>query len=214
MDLPTASGSFFGTLFSTFAVADWINLSLLIVTSVGLLGIVYQIRESRSAQSREFARMRLENTFRFYDEMRDTTRKNHMRTMQFLATSSRGTTQRPFDPMKDTHVDLLLAKGNEAERRNVIDTLAKLERLAVGIESGLFDEDTVYKLSRSNLSGQLGFYAAYISRARRHTPDAYQAFETLAERLHVRSVEAGDQPSRQYSEARKLGLLPIVNGKT
>ncbi|MCF7698029.1 DUF4760 domain-containing protein [Loktanella sp. M215] len=195
--------------------ADWIGLGTLIVTAMGLAAVFLEILQAKSVQEGEFARQKTIDTFEFYDNSRSRIRDNHQIVISALTKAFPDIPSEGTIPLCELQVSYLVSDGeeNRAIRAKVVDSLALLERLAIGVNMGVFDEEVIFKLSRTQISGYLGYYSRYILYARSWTPAAYAEFEALASRFHKRSVLDGKKPSVAYEAAVELQLLPIREKK-
>jgi hypothetical protein len=168
----------------------------LLVAAAGVWFVFLQVRNARIEFELEHIRQRRLRTFELYDERRDRLRGLHL--------SVKGVFRSPveFHPLgKEEAVKL---RADTDLRKEAIDLLSSLERLAIGVKHDVYDEETIYSLSRAQLISYWSFYEEYIRLVRKDTPNAYESFEEMIETF----IDRSRKDLRQLPKSRLLRARP------
>jgi hypothetical protein len=156
-----------------------IEIAGLAATTIGIWFLYVQIRDARREFELEHIRQRKLRTFELYDRKRDRLRELHFRIKVKFRQST------DFTPLTGDEARTL--REDSDLRKEIIDLLSSLERLAIGIKHDVYDEDTIYQISRTQLISYWSFYERYIELTRDDTPAAYVDFGNLIEKFKEES---------------------------
>ena len=151
-------------------VPDWVKEYLPFVESLcvilGVIFIVVQIRQQTKNSRADHDRQKKQSTIEFY---------NTLSTESYLF----------LDSVEDLTLDLAYVNSDKELRRSVIRYLSRLERLAIGVSTDVYDFHILYFMSGRFLSYKYEQFRTYIEETRvsKNAPTFYKEFELLVERI-------------------------------
>lgn len=157
-----------------------IQVASVAIAFFGLAFVAIQIRNARTSREREEERLRKFETFSLYNNYRDRLREDFLEIAKYFAIES-------FYVMSADDA-LQLRKSGEM-RAKAYNLLSFLERTAVGAKAGVYDEDILFQISRSQIMSIWAFFEAYIWVVRENTPKAYRELEELVHQFEKLSYE-------------------------
>jgi hypothetical protein len=86
-----------------------------------------------------------------------------------------------------TEADILRIKSEPEEEAELRNTLGAIEHLMVGVHTGVYDKDILYRMSASYITNLFDRVKPYVDKAREDfTPAAYTEFEQIAREFQSR----------------------------
>jgi hypothetical protein len=149
-------------------IADWVSSSIALLA---LVVVVFQLRAGIRSFKADHERRRKQATIEFITKIRPIWDEN----------------QRILDETfgEDTLTAEAIARlEDEPETRHVLRSLlANLEFMAVGMNTGVFDKDLLYRMAASYLIGIYHRLRPYINHVQRTNPYTYIEFEEIVSRF-------------------------------
>ena len=132
----------------------------------GVLFIVIQIRQQTKISRADHDRQKKQSTIEFYNS---------------ISTES----YQLLDEIKGRRMNWSTVNSDKKLRKSVVRYLSRLERLAVGVASDVYDFDILFLMSGRYLIKKYDQFQLYIEEARinKSAPTLYIEFELLAKRI-------------------------------
>ncbi|HEX8396377.1 MAG TPA: DUF4760 domain-containing protein [Pyrinomonadaceae bacterium] len=163
-------------------MVNYTELITIMVAVLGTLAAVYNIRLVLKAFKADHERRKKQATIEYVGQI--------LREARFKIDAryrSRGVTTEEISKLMENPEDY-------AEWRNV---LGVFEHLAVGINTGVYDKDILYRMSGSYLTELFTIVEPYVELKRKIHPNAYSEFESLA---------------KEFGEKQRSGYLIASTG--
>ena len=133
---------------------------------LGIFFVAVQIRQQTKISRADHDRQKKQSTIEFYNILSS-------ESYQFL------------DDIKNKTLNLASVNSDKALRKSVIRYLSRLERLAIGIASDVYDFEILCLMSGRYLSKKYNQFKTYIEEVRinKNAPMVYKEFELLVEKI-------------------------------
>jgi len=175
-----------------FDFSLWTNDNTLSLISIGLavlggLFVVVQIRQQTKISRADHDRQKKQSTIEFYNTLSS-------ESYQFL------------DDIKGRTINIGVANADKELRKSVIRYLSRLERLAIGVASEVYDFQILCLMSGRYLIKKYKQFKSYIDEARieKDAPMLYKEFELLVERIEKHRSQHPNQVADKKVEVKRL----------
>ena len=147
-------------------IQDYLTIVEKLFVVLGVFFVAVQIRRQTKASRADHDRQKKQSTIEFYNSL-------STESDQFL------------DDIKNKTLDWSTVNPDKVMRKSIIRYLSRMERLAVGIASDVYDFKILCLMSGRHLTKQYVRFKIYIEEARIHkdAPMLYKEFELLAKRI-------------------------------
>jgi len=175
-----------------FDFSLWTNENTLSLIAVGLavLGgffVVVQIRQQTKISRADHDRQKKQSTIEFYNSLSSD-------SYQFL------------DDIKGKRLNSTLVNSDKDLRKSVIRYLSRLERLAIGVATDVYDFNVLCLMPGRYLCKKYEQFQEYIKETRisKDAPMLYKEFELLVNRIEKYREKYPNQIANKKTRVKKL----------
>jgi hypothetical protein len=147
-------------------IQDYLPMAESVFVILGVIFIVVQIRRRTIISRADHDRQKKQSTIEFYNSLSSD-------SYQFL------------DDIRVRTMTWALVNSDKELRKNVINYLSRLERLAIGVATDVYDFDVLCLMSGHYLYRRYMQFQVYIveARIRKNAPMQYKNLELLVDRI-------------------------------
>jgi len=147
-------------------IQEYLPIAESLFVILGVVFIAVQIRQQTKTSRADHDRQKKQSTIEFYNS---------------ISTES----QAFLDDIVGKTLDLSGVNSDKALRKSVIRYLSRLERLAIGVASDVYDFEVLCLMSGRYLSKKYNQFEKYIkeSRVAKNAPMLFKEFELLVEKI-------------------------------
>lgn len=157
----------------------------IVVAIIGITLIVWELHQTKNVAKNDMDRRRKDATFQNYQQNRNDILSSHVNISQFLDRNH-------YDRIPLTDEEQEKIQGDDHISKELEVLFANLERLSLGVNQEVFDEDILYHLTAASFYGFFKRYEPYILHQREKRFSTYLIeFEWVAKRFEKRLVKEG-----------------------
>jgi hypothetical protein len=170
-------------------VLDYFSLAESVFVIIGVFLIIKQIKQQTKISRADHDRLKKQSTIEFYNAL-------STESYQFL------------DNIKGKTLDYASVNHDEKLRKNVIRYLSRLERLAIGVASDVYDFQVLCLMSGRYLTKKYNQFEKYIKEAREHknAPTLYKEFELLVVKIEKYRDDHPEQTAHNSKSSHVMSI--------